>query len=575
MHLSLSVRAFIIITSIYFNLHGVVFSQTATSSDKSQRASISGRVIIGGQPAVGKKVLIADLDTGWGPTTVGSGDGTQGRKYYSVVTDTEGKYWLTGLPAGKYEVSVNLLRGYVPAGQQGLRSTKITLKEAQEARNIDFTLVRGGVINGRLTDADGNVIIGALVHAISIDEERSRNLEWALLHSGEGMTDDRGVYRIYGLPAGGYRVSADGTKSGPNGGSLSDSGRIYPRTFHPNVAEEAKAAVVEVREGNEVLGIDIDLGKKKILYEVTGLVIDSITGEPLSHGQINCFRIGPDGYHSEPFPVSAAVDSNGNFRIAGLASGRYGIGYSSASKSDTEKYYKDDTIVEVRDKKLSGVKVEAKRAAAIKGSVIFAASSNPALADSLSDAHISAINTREEDGKTIMKTFGSSQIASDDSFRLTGLEPGRIKLEISGNPRPRLLRIEKDGVKIPNTFTLKSGETIEKIRLVVAYDKGVVRGQLSVEGHALPEGMKFEVSIYRLPAFEYYGRTGVSIKGRFVFDGLMDGSYTIEAFGAYYAAAGNEPAREEGPTYRTRQIIRVTGGRETLVNLNAKKMRAR
>src|SRR5262245_8142028 len=198
MSLDLSARTLFIVSTLFLNLQAVVLSQTPAPDIRPRTASISGRVTIGGQPAVGKKVLVADVKTGWGTPDIGSGGGgTQGRKYLSVVTDADGRYRLAGLPSGDYEVNVNLLAAYAPVGQDGRRSRSITLDDGEEARDIDFTLARGGVITGCLTDADGSPIISAVVLVNTIDNSAGRSLEWGILHNGKGRTDDRGVYRIY------------------------------------------------------------------------------------------------------------------------------------------------------------------------------------------------------------------------------------------------------------------------------------------------------------------------------------------------------------------------------------------
>lgn len=81
---------------------------------------------------------------------------------------------------------MNLLEAYVPVLPNGRRSRSITLSDGEEARNIDFTLARGGVITGRLTGADGGPIIGArvLANPIANDaenapiEDQSRLAAW-------------------------------------------------------------------------------------------------------------------------------------------------------------------------------------------------------------------------------------------------------------------------------------------------------------------------------------------------------------------------------------------------------------
>ena len=76
-------------------------------------------------------------------------------------------------------------------------------------------------------------------------------------------TDDRGVYRFYGLPAG---VSSQRGRRGI-------SGRAYHnnfRTYYPDATDQSQAKIIEVKEGAEVTNIDIRLGVGKDTYEAVG-----------------------------------------------------------------------------------------------------------------------------------------------------------------------------------------------------------------------------------------------------------------------------------------------------------------
>jgi len=565
MRLNLSVRIFFIVSTCFLNLQSIVLSQTAASNARPGTASISGRVNIGGQPAVGKRVLVADVNTGWGTPDIGSG-GTQGRKYFSAVTGVDGQYRLTGLPAGVYDVSVNLFGAYVPVSQDGQLSRSITLDEGEEARNIDFTLARGGVITGRLTDDDGNPFINARVLANTIDKDGARSLEWRLLHNREGRTDDRGVYRIYGLPPGRYRVSADGSDTGPSGSRFTDKGKRYPRTFHPNGTDENQATIVEVKEGNEVSGIDINLGKKRAMYEVMGRVIDSETGKPLSQSQVrvSCRRVDSDGNSIESFAVYAQVDPQGNFRFAGLTSGRYGLELSLLS-GDKDPY-SGRAIFEVKQEKVSGLEIKTEREILIKGVVVFDNRSNPAMVDWLPYASISAYITPKDNQSTPSHYggayMGGASIGADGHFSLSGLKPGIVTLLTSaGNlkPLPYILRVEKDGVEIKDGIEVKSGEKVTGIRVVMSYGSGGIRGQINVVGGALPEGAEFMISARHKDAFNYYGHAKVDSKGRFVIEGLIAGEYEV--------AASANPQNGTGQSFYASQRVQVTDGAETPITL--------
>jgi carboxypeptidase family protein len=560
MHLNLSARICCIVSALCFSLPAIIFSQTHASDIKSGTASISGRITIGGQPAAGKKVLIADLNTGWGSPSIGSGGGgTQGRTYFSTVTDADGKYRVIGLPAGKYEVNVKLLEVYVPADPAGRRSRSITLDEGEEAKGIDFALVRGGVITGRLLDAGGNSIAGALVVANTTDQAGVRGLEWGLLHNRDTLTDDRGVYRIYGLPAGRYRVSADGSRIGPNGDTVSDRSKRYPRIYHPNVTDEKQAAIVKVKEGAEASGIDINLGKKMAIYEVTGRVIDPETGLPLSQRRemVSCHRVNSEGIHTESFSIYATVDSQGNFRFAGLTPGRYGLEFSL--RSSKEEPYTGHTIFEVKNENVSGLEIRTTRQIVIKGVAVFDNHSNPELIDWVPYATISASIIPTDDPSTTSH-MGSSYIDTDGSFSLLGLKPGIVRLlasSINLKPLPHILRVEKDGVELKNGIEVKPGDQVTGIRLIMTYGTGAIRGQIKVGGGTLPENTEFLVIAKHKDVINYYGHAKTDSKGRFVIEGLIAGEYEVQA--------SAEQPNGAGSSLYTSLRVRVTGGAETLI----------
>src|SRR5207253_4388149 len=127
------------------------------------------------------------------------------------------------------------------------------------------------------------------------------------------QTDDRGVYRIYGLPAGRYKASV-GADSGQ--GTVSPGGRgYYPRTFYPDVNESARATVVDLGEGSEVSNVDIQVGRRADTYSVTGRVVDSETGLPIAGARVG---YGPASQNQERFNAyysGIPVGSRGEYRF--------------------------------------------------------------------------------------------------------------------------------------------------------------------------------------------------------------------------------------------------------------------
>jgi hypothetical protein len=67
------------------------------------------------------------------------------------------------------------------------------------------------------------------------------------------MTDDRGIYRIYGVAPGRYRVSA-GVSDDDTYPSIRTGRVSYRRTYYPDAPDAADAKIVEVTAGGEAPG---------------------------------------------------------------------------------------------------------------------------------------------------------------------------------------------------------------------------------------------------------------------------------------------------------------------------------
>jgi Carboxypeptidase regulatory-like domain len=546
----LSARIFFIGSALLFNLHSVALSQTPSPDSKPAASSISGRVTIGATPAVKKRVMVREIKMNHGNSgPYLQGDESRSGKAFIAVTDADGRYRVTGLTAGDYLVGVVISGSYAPATQSNQKSKQVRVEEEEEMANVDFALVRGGVITGRVTYPDGKPIIGGIVNVFRVYE----NGLW-FIPGGYRETDDRGVYRIYGLPAGRYSVNA----SAPG-----KSAAKYPTTYHPDVTDEKQAAVIEVKEGSEVGAIDIRLNnKKKEGYDVAGRVIDSETGEPVSQATIHCYGVGPI---RDRFQMGVA-DSQGSFRLTGFSPGQYVLTVRPGFLStDQQQFYSDKTTIDVTQGDVTGVEVRAKRGGAISGVVVFDEGGYPALKDRMSQTIITGDSPSKDGGGLIKRFFGgqSVKVESDGSFRLEGLPPGLVSLDTRrsvGARPPLLLRVERDGVAIPNSIEVGSGETITGIRLVLTDKTGTIRGQVNFTGSGLPEGVRLVASVRqdKDSSSPWHNDTVVvDKKGRFVIQGLMDGEYLV--------ILNKEPEDGSGDSFAGSQRVQVARGAETQV----------
>src|SRR5262249_32230228 len=116
--------------------------------------------------------------------------------------------------------------------------------------SITITLIKGGVITGRVTNPDGQPMVGAEVSATMVRDAEGYSVRDA--PEGEPrMTDDRGIYRIYGLRPGSYIVGTSGSifeSFSPYAGSV--------MIYHLSSTHDT-AAEVAVASGGEASGVDI------------------------------------------------------------------------------------------------------------------------------------------------------------------------------------------------------------------------------------------------------------------------------------------------------------------------------
>jgi protocatechuate 3,4-dioxygenase beta subunit len=263
---------FSIVLTAILSLVSTALSQTLSRDNRQQTASISGRVTVSGKPAVSATIIVTEAYSRPKREKTSGGDVAEPKEmiFVSAKTDENGRYQLTGLPAGSYQIRA-LSSAYIPENRSvGLEPFKqITLDEGEKREDVDFALVPGGVITGRVTDTDERPLISIRVNLFVVDEVgQKRRYEvgyiWQMF-----ATDDRGIYRLYGIPPGRYLVSfgADGDLD-----SFGSSAKKYPRTYHLDATDESRAKVIEIKEGEEAKNIDIRVGSAKKTYEVIGRI---------------------------------------------------------------------------------------------------------------------------------------------------------------------------------------------------------------------------------------------------------------------------------------------------------------
>ena len=377
-----------------------VKTQTVANK-KTATASISGTVTLKGKGTAGIAISVLSANGGNSRSAI-----------YQVKTDQEGHYRISNVLAGSYEVSPNA-PGFVVSMRSG--NAAIIVAEGETIEDVNFSLTKGAVITGRVTNSEGQPVVeqGVALQPVESNNQIYRN---QMMGSGQqNMTDDRGVYRIFGLAQGKYKVSV-----GQNADALSPGSsrrRSIRQTFYPGVNDFSKAAIVEVSEGGEAKNIDItvDTSDNSQRFAVTGRIVDGVSGEPVSNMNLALQRTAVDRSESVSGGFLSS-DSQGQFKIEGLSPGKYGIFIDAQQGSDLRA---DPVAFEIIDADVDGIVIKTIRGASVSGQ-IFLESDDKSIRSKLNQLALSA-NVTVNTQSPVIAIGKSVRIKPDLSFQIGGL----------------------------------------------------------------------------------------------------------------------------------------------------------
>jgi hypothetical protein len=276
----------------------------------------------------------------------------------TVISNDDGSFAFERLPAGLYTVGA-AKQAYITmnygARRTGRAGTSVVLGES-ESRSLTLRLPRGAVIAGMVTDEQGLPAAGVAVSAMTYKfVGRERRLVPAGLTTSP--SDDRGAYRVFGLPAGEYVIIAQLRQTGPQTGDLqvlsaeevrraledlrdssaraqpgrssaSKSAPPEPRSlvtvapvFYPGSPNAAQASMVKVGAGEERAGIDFQL--RVVPTATVSGVLSSRAGISEQLMVLLSPGDGPtlDGYRGTAVPS----DAEGRFQFSRIPPGLYVI----------------------------------------------------------------------------------------------------------------------------------------------------------------------------------------------------------------------------------------------------------
>jgi hypothetical protein len=298
-----------------------------------------------------------------------------------ILTTESGRFLFRDLPAGRYEITVSG-PGFAPSiygqGRPSGPGQFIDLAEGQKLGGVAVRAWKLGVISGTVVDELGEPAVGVLVRYLRRVIAGGKPRFATLAAQGSATTDDRGMYRIAGLPPADYAigvifnpstvpmtvVDANATASESGNPNASDvyrrlqssvtstlgatgfrvgdqvlqqptsgasvlpvpaaNGRLmtYQTTFYPAAAAPSQATLVTLRPGEERAGINLQL---RLVPAVR--VSGRITGPDGPGSFLGMTLVASTGgdYQSEGVAEAASgvSDATGAFTFLGIPPGEY------------------------------------------------------------------------------------------------------------------------------------------------------------------------------------------------------------------------------------------------------------
>jgi hypothetical protein len=507
---------------------------------KPQREDmLTGRVVADdGQPMGGAQVIAL---------SVGRSRITGGMQMTNC--DAEGNFKLTGLSSGVYSLLVNS-PGYVSVEDQ---SRKYRIGES-----VIIQMSRGGVITGRVTDEFGEPMVGFNVSADRVRDSEGRpyrSIAVMDVMNSSRMTDDRGVYRIYGLKPGAYVVGVNGAFSMPPGPERISS---EPPSYHPSSPRSA-AGEINLRGAEEVSGVDIRArgGRGRAIS-------GTVSGETQGEGLVNGATVMLLSAAGKQVVGTTTLINGQNFSLRGVEDGEYELVAIRFNETMDFAVSAPRRVV-VRGADVNGVELKLLKLGSISGRVvIYAAKEGCQTADQFRVEESLLALKREDQGPTVFDDglftemagifWGSATPEKDGSFIAKGLKAGHYRVNanlydenwyvraITRTTAPKPIDVSRAGI------TLKQGEKISGIELMIAQGAASLSGRVvpASEGTQLPKRLRAHLIPVETTATDdllRYAEAPVRGDGSFEFKHLAPGRYLLHTRQATEKKANDNNAR--------------------------------
>ena len=465
-----------------------------------------------------------------------------GESFNCVQTDADGKYTLTGLPAGEYKVqfsgnscnfegcfNLDYVMQYWDGKPNFGEADPVSVSAGNMTPGIDATMEDAGRISGTVTDAAAAPIKGMQACAYKATES-----EYAGEFLGCEQTGASGEYEIAGLPAGSYNVVFQSNSCGPQGCfSLN-----YVREYYSGRPRGSEADPIAVTAGATTPDIDAEL---EAGGEVSGAVTDS-HGEAIKGVQVCAQDASLNPWEGRGYCTQSS--GSGEYTIRGVPAGGYRVQFMGNNScgplgcfnlnyvmqywDGKPSFETADTISVTPEGATPGIDAEMQEGATIEGTVTDTEGAPVA-------------NTQVCTREAVGPQFGPNSVCAptdgSGAYAIRGLPAGEYKVEFQGqrcggegcyslNYIPQYWD-DKPSFEEGDTVTVAAGETLGGIDAEM--QEGAQISGIVTDNHGMSlQGI--QVCAYDASLGEFEGRESTACantqaNGEYVLGGLPPGEY--------------------------------------------------
>ncbi|WNB86359.1 Ig-like domain-containing protein [Cellulomonas sp. ATA003] len=480
------------LSSTIVNAAGIPLSATTSTFTTQQAgATLTGVVSTGSGPLSGVSVNAYTAD---------------GRVWVkNATTGADGRYSLTGLPAGSYKLYVQPNEpGFANRWLGGAAFESATVVQVSGPTTVDVALTAAGSVSGVVSTGSGP-LSGVSVNAYTADGR-----VWVK----NATTGADGRYSLTGLPAGSYKLYVQPNEPG------------FANRWLGGAAFES-ATVVQVSGPTTV---DVAL---TAAGSVSGVV--STGSGPLSGVSVNAYTA--DG---RVWVKNATTGADGRYSLTGLPAGSYKLYVQPNEPGFANRWlggaaFESATVVQVSGPTTVDVALTA--AGSVSG--VVSTGSGP-----LSGV---SVNAYTADGRVWVK---NATTGADGRYSLTGLPAGSYKLYVQPN-EPGFANRWLGGAAFESATVVQvSGPTTVDVALTAA---GSVSGVVSTGSGPL-SGVS--VNAYTADGRVWVKNATTGADGRYSLTGLPAGSYKLYV-------QPNEPGFANrwlgGAAFESATVVQVSG----------------